>query len=234
MEQGVARLGRGGGVRCGRDLLLDGISLAGQQRLVHLRAIDGEDDAVGRHEVSGGEEHDVARHDVGHGQGDARAVAQNAGAERDRPLERFRRGLGAMLLDHVERGRKDHHEDDDREARHVPGHAGDGGGGQQDRHERIGQPAQQVEQYPPLRASGDFVGSVASEPGRGLGAAKALPRRAKPGEHLVGRVLPERRLTAHGRWSVGAAGDGCNPFERAGDGLPCAQVSGRALFQLSA
>ena len=174
MEQCVARLGRGRRILHGIDLLLDRIWLARQQGLVDLRAVDRERDAIGRHQIAGGEQHDVAGHDVGDWQFDRLAVAQDLGTERDRPLERVRGRFGAMFLHHVEASRQDDDEDNDRKARDIACRTGNRGGGKQDRDQRIGEAAEKIEQQvaPPLGR--DFVRTIAVEPRCGLSSAQAF------------------------------------------------------------
>ncbi len=126
-------------------MLLDGIGLSREERLVHEEVARLEDPAVGGDEVARAEPHHVARHDLAHGQLVRRTVADHGGSHGDRGLEPLRGTPGAVLLHEIQRDAHHHHGGDDEEARHVAGQTRDRAGGKKEQDQGVTEARQELD-----------------------------------------------------------------------------------------
>ncbi len=170
--------------------LVDRHRLAGQDRLVDPEAARLDQPEVGRHPVTGLEQHDVARHHRLCRDGRPPAVPQDRGVRIDHGADRLQRPLRASLLDEADDGVGDHHGEDHQRVRKVAERARQHAG----RHQHVDQQVVELQQEPPEDAPAwrlrQPVRPVDAEPAVGL----VVGEPGVPAPELdPGRRLPRRR-----------------------------------------
>ena len=128
----------------GHGALFNRIGLAGQQTLVDEEIPGLNDPAVGRHQVSGGKHDDVAGNELIGANGDLPSIAQGLLFQRHRDLELIGGLFGPVLLHAVEQNTEQHHGRNDHQAGNIAGKRGDYGRSEQNQHQRIAEPAQNL------------------------------------------------------------------------------------------
>ena len=125
--------------------LLDRVGFAGQQGLVDKEITRLDETPVGRHEVPCGKKHDVSGHEFAPGKRHFSSVAEDLLLERDLHLEPLGRLLRPIFLDGVERRADQHDRRDNDKTREVSRQRGDHARDQQYQHERVAEPAQELQ-----------------------------------------------------------------------------------------
>ena len=116
-------------------LFFHGIGLAGQQRLAHVEILCLDQDAVTGNQAAGHEQHEVAGHHLFGGDGQALAVPQHDGFERN-PFAQFLQDLvGSVFLNATQHRGDEHNAHHDQGIQPVVHDEGDEGGKDQDQHQ---------------------------------------------------------------------------------------------------
>jgi len=102
-----------------------------------------------------------------------------------------------VLLQHVQGGRQQHDEDNDRKACKIARGAGDPGGNEQDRYERVGEAAEKIRHEMAALTLGNLVRSVAFEALGRLGCRQSSGRCAETIARVGKRSMPECGLFTH-------------------------------------
>ena len=189
------------GVRCSSGIfgaggriagqLLCGVGLAREEGLIDEEIAAFDKARVCGHEIAGDQLDNVARNQLVDRQRDALAVAPYGRLDRYRPAQCFHGILSADFLDEIQRdaGGDDGHHDE--EARDVAGRRGQPARHEQDDHQRVAEPGEELQ--PEWRAldGGRVIGSIGREPRLRLRHGEARRSCRELCEKLGERFLPD-------------------------------------------
>ena len=131
----IARVGQ----FCGRrwwqlSVLFNRVGFAGQQGLLHEKVAGLDHPGICGNQIAGAKFHDIPRYNLGYGDLLCRAITAHTGTYRDGMAQFLGGGIGAVLLDKVQRHAKHDDATDDDEIHHLAAEGRDGAGGQQNDH----------------------------------------------------------------------------------------------------
>jgi hypothetical protein len=161
------------------------VRLAGELGLVDEEVVGEQHACIGGHQIPGGQAHHIARHQFAYRQFTRQAVAQHGG--RDRHFERQLLGgaTGPVGLHKVQRHAHQHDGADDEGAGHIAGEGRNAARHQQNKHQRVAEMRQKLQQHRALGGRLQAVGAVLFEP----------PGRFGPGQtRQITRILSQISL----------------------------------------